>query len=282
MPGAGIGFLKAKSYKPGRRKLRRPPVEVVVRRKGRYGPRPTLATAVKAIVKRNTETKYITRLVEDNVSHNSPISTADFYRVFPTIVAGTGEFNRIGDKINATSLTLKGNVAISRSDLITQRNSAIMVRILVLQLKGAKTYTSAPALWTTASYYQRLLKRNDDGGGGENVQFLGNQRDLFYPVNRDDYDVLGERFMKLTSLNSAGTGAGSSIEAPPVNAIAKNFNIKVKCPSVIRYDAANQSDPTMYAPFLSIGYAYMDGAGPDAADTRIVVSAQSHLYYKDS
>lgn len=270
------------------RKLRKNPGDpkvwrlkpVVVKRKLRLGK--PLATAVKAIVKRQAETKYITRLVENNVAHNSTIGQLDFYRIFPQLGSGTSEFTRVGDKISVQSLTLKGNVAISRSDAITQRNSAVMVRIIALQLKGAKTYTSAPALWATNSYYERLLKRNDDSGGGENAQFLGNQSELFLPVNREDFDVLGERFIKLTSLNAAGTTAGAnSVEAAPIDSIAKNFNMKIKCPATIKFDGVNVQDPSMYAPFLCIGYAYMDGAGYDTVDTRIVVSAQSHLYFKD-
>ena len=35
---------------------------------------------------------------------------------------------------------------------------------------------------------------------------------ICFPVNRDEFDVLGERFIKLSSLNAAGTSAGNSIE----------------------------------------------------------------------
>lgn len=241
-----------------------------------------VAAAVKRIVKRKQETKYVTRLVENNIAHNSPIGSGDFARVFPVIPSGTADTQRIGDKISPVKCTLKGTVAISRSDTLAQRNSALMVRLVVLQLKATRKYPAAQTAWTNGMF-NSLLKRNDDVTGTENVAFQGNQNELFYPINRDDFDVLGERFIKLSSLNAAGMSTGNSVEAAPINAIAKNFNIRLKhVPATVRYDAGADNDPAAFAPFLAVGYAYMDGAGPDAADFRIICSAQSHLYYKDA
>ena len=68
---------------------------------------------IKRVVRGQQETKYVTRLIEDNIAHNSPISSGDFYPVFPRISVGTSETQRVGDVIRPTSFTVKGNVALS-------------------------------------------------------------------------------------------------------------------------------------------------------------------------
>lgn len=237
----------------------------------------SVAKAVKNIVSKQVETKFVTYTPVNNVSHNSTITGGDFYRVLPHVFQGATEFQRNGDKIKPLSLTVKGHVAINRDRIDDTR--AIMVRVLILQMKSAHNYSAAGPLWATSGTgYGALLKQNDESGV-ENIPFSGNANELYLPVNRDMFDVLGERFIKLSQIAQSGT----AVEAAPVNTIAKNFNIKIKhVPSTITYTAGGQTEPTNYAPFMCFGYSYMDGHPPDTgAFVGLEVNAQAHLYFKD-
>lgn len=105
MPGAGVGFLKARSYsRPRRRKLRKD-VKLSVAGAG------ALTTAVKKIVSRQSETKYVaTQLnVEPTAIYGDILPTggyAQMWQVFPNITEGTSEYQRTGVKINPVKHTV--------------------------------------------------------------------------------------------------------------------------------------------------------------------------------
>lgn len=235
---------------------------------------PSLASAVKKIANRSIETKFVTAVVEANVFHNSAIGTADWYRIIPQIPAGVGDNQRTGDRVSPTTLMLRGMVARADPAL---NNRPIMVRVLALQLKGERYFQTSQTAWAGGAY-SSLLKYNTEllSGPAEVQPFTGLQQDLYQPVNREVFDVLGERFIKLD-----GHLAGS-VESSPVSTLAKNFNMKIKTPKVLRYGNTANQLPENFAPFLSVGYAYMDGSAPDVVATQVVVNAFAHLYYKDA
>lgn len=233
--------------------------------------------AVKRIVKASSETKLVTTLVENNVPHNSAIGALDYYRVIPQITQGPAEYQRVGDKVQPVSLVVRGTCAIDRQ--YSTDNKPLMVRILILQLKSTKQWASVGSAFAPAS--QRLLKMNDEGGT-ENIQFQGSPNDLYYPVNRDLFTVLGERFIKLDKLPPSGASLGNSAEVAPINTIARSFNIKVRgVPKQLLYSQGTDNLPTNFAPFMSVGYCYLDGTGPDVVNTNIIMNAQAHLHFKD-
>lgn len=238
-----------------------------------------MRAAVRRIVSRAQETKLCTALVENNVEHNSSVGVLDYYRVLPNLYQGVAEYQRIGDRVHPVSLTVRGTCAIDRT--YVNGNRPICVRIMVLALKSARSWQMVQSQWPAAT--TRLLKMNDEGGT-ENIAFSGSPNDLYYPVNRDLFQVLGERFIKLSALNLPGNTPGvNSVEAAPLNTITRSFNIHVRgLPKTLSYGAASDTAPTNFAPFISVGYAYMDGTGPDLVTTQVIMNVQSHLRYKDA
>lgn len=231
-----------------------------------------VAAAVKAIVTKNQETKYISLISENAVAHNSAIGASDFYRIVPRVSVGTNDYSRIGDRIRPVSLRVRGNATLYDA---LANNKVLIVRVLLLQLKTAHQIAVAQAQWNTGAY-QQLLKYNLEGGGTENAPFAGNVTDIYTPVNRELFDVLGERFLKLDGREAA------AVESSPPSALSKSFNFKVKCPAQFMYPSTGDNDPVNFAPFLAVGYAYLDGTGPDVVTTNLAVTSMSHLYYKDA
>lgn len=233
-----------------------------------------LATAVKRIVDSRLETKFVTYAVENNVLHNSAMGVADWYRIIPQIPSGTGDNQRAGDRVAPSSLYVRGMIARADPAL---NNKAIMVRVLALQLKGEHYFQTSQSAWAGGAYSSLLKYNSETTTGAAEVQpFNGTQQDLYQPVNRDVYDVLGERFIKLDG------HIPGSVESAPVSSLAKNFNMKIRTPKVLRYGNSGNQLPENFAPFLTIGYAYMDGTAPDIVATQVVANAFAHLYYKDA
>lgn len=233
--------------------------------------RPSLAKVVKKIIDRRAETKFVTTATQDNVLHNSSITGADCYRCIPIVNQGDGESQRIGDKIRPKALYVRGQLGVQ--DL--EDNKPLLIRVLVLQLKGSRYWPAAASQWT-AGAFAALLKINGEAGP-ENATYNGLPRDNFYPVNRDVFDVLGERFIKLN------TQLSTSVEAATPGTLAKTFNIKLKgVPKILHYGSDANQYPENFAPFLSVGFAYMDGTPAPVVDQPLCVQASAHLYYTDA
>lgn len=228
---------------------------------------------INQIVNRRLETKYVSCTPENVIYHNSAIANGDQYRVLPYLIQDGSELGRIGDRVEPVSLTMKGQVSISPGSNTTR---PLMVRILVLQLKNAHDWPTAQTNWA-AGAFNSLLKYNFESAGTENQSFNGSSTDLYVPVNKDLFDVLGERFVKLNPHTSA-----SAVEGAQINSLAKNFNMKIRTPAHLRYTNKGVQYPENFAPFISVGYSYMDGSQPDTVTQEIVVTAISHLYYKDA
>lgn len=266
------GFFGAQARKPKTLIKGRKTIKVAVRKPSALVK--VVRKVASAVVDRKIETKYCTTVAENNVAHNSGIAAGDCYRVCPEVrstpVTSGSSYGRIGDKIAPTGLYVRGQVGLVTP---STSNKPIMVRILVLQLKGQHYWPSAQSAWTSGAY-AALLKRNDEGGV-ENVTFGGLSQDLYTPVNKDVFEVLGERYIKLQG------HVDGSVESSPRNALAKNFNMKIKTPAKLTYGATANIYPENFAPFVSIGYAYMDGTAPDTIQTPLIASVYGNLYYKD-
>lgn len=231
-----------------------------------------LTRVVRSIVNRTQETKYVTCPVEINVAHNSAMGQSDQFRVMPAVGPGTGDFQRVGDTIRPTGLWLRGVIAMNTSTI-----KPLAVRILCLQFKGNKTWTAAQNAWSTNSDYKNLLKYNTETGSADNLEFTGNQQDLFMPVNREMFDVLGDRTLKLTGhLNNTAT------ESAPHGTLSRSFAMKIRTPPVIRYSNSTTTEPQNFAPFFTVGYSYLDGTAPDTVTTAVIANVYAQLYYKDS
>lgn len=240
---------------------------------------------VKRIVGRLAETKYITRQIEKDVDHNSAIGPSDFYKVFPEISQGTSELQRIGDKLSPKSLYVRGTVALDRNYL--DSNRPIQVRVLCLGLKSARTWPNALSTWTGAvpgsiPAYSSLLKVNDEAGAIQNKPYNGDTQDNTYPINKDMFIVYASRLVTLYPQQQTVSATASSTSVESGNRITKNFMMKIKCPAVITYSDTNSNTPQNFAPFLSVGYQYLDGTGPDVLSTKVIMNVNSHLYFKDS
>lgn len=222
----------------------------------------------KQVVRSQAETKFATAVVENSVAHNSAIGAGDLLPILPRIPQGTDDWQRVGDTIRPTKLTIRGTVGLDRNYLLD--NKIILVRIVVLSSKATKNRVSTTSLFGT--YSGELLHPNLDSGTQVKA-FNGDLNDIHYPVNSDLFIVHYDKVHRISLIKDG------SVEENPTGMF--RWKKSIKLPAKLTYDVS-QLDPNNFCPFYGIGYAYTDGTNPDTVATRIIANTDCTLFYKDS
>lgn len=229
----------------------------------------TVSTMISRAISRNTETKHVSRLIENDIPHNSGILIGDVVPVLPDLLnspAGT-DATRIGDVVKPISLRVSGVISQDRRQALDNR--VLLVRVMVLASKTIKTNSLLSSMPVSS-----LLKPNYGGPSAQG--FIGNLEDLSAPINTDLFRVYYDKVHRI-----ACSSDDAAKEENPAS--YKRWGCSVALPANLHYDGAiSPSDATNFAPFLCMGYAYADGTGPDIINTRLISTSSSILKYKDA
>lgn len=242
------------------------------------------ARYIKKVVKSLTEDKQAyTSIGSGNslVMFNSGIdSTGDYQPVVPAIGQGVDTNQRIGEKIRAKSLNIRGYVRLTPNSVSNSTSlPQVAVRLMVLSMKNRPNWT---AVTNDAAPLQTLLLK-----GGTTTAFTGILSDLMAPINRDVFTVHADRkfYLKQDRLVGIGASIPSQYIAMDSSKTVRFFNIRVKCKDrILRYDEDISADsyPVNFCPFLVMGYVYLDGTTtPDTLSTNVGLSYISTLTYED-
>lgn len=229
---------------------------------------------VRRMLARNMENKVIGYNPELGVSHNSAISGSDCRPLIPQILpidsaAGSTSTQRMGDRISPKSLTVKGFVSF-KPDTLTN-TSPVYVRVLILAQKSIKVGSQVLANAVDTS---RLL-RPAIGPGNQEVQFTGQPTNLLSPINRDLFHVYFDRLIKLAPQASTG------VEQQPMYNARYSYKFK-KLPAALTFDEGNGNWANNFAPFVAVGYGYVDGNVPDVINVRLIHTCFSQLQFEDA
>lgn len=241
--------------------------------------KPVFAKAVKKIVSSMAEDKEAYHSPDESqlVYFNSLISqTGDILRVMPNMTTGNEENQRSGDEITAKSLKIKGYVRFTPVQTAGDvKFSQVGVRLMCVSLKKATSWDLVSA---SASPLLSLLRR-----GGTTVGFSGQISDLFNPINTDLFTVHGNKVFYMTqNNNSFATNVG--YWSTDIKDQIKFFNFDVKLKNKkLKYDDDTNSGllPTNAAPFLLVGYVYLNGTVGDTVPTNLGLHYQSILRFED-
>lgn len=263
-----------------------------MKRKNPRGKRATKAKSAKKLAARPVFKKAVQKIVssmsEDKMAYHCPSesalvnfnsiisSTGDYLQVIPNMTTGDEENQRQGDEITVKNLSVKGYLrfipAVVASDV---KFSQVGVRLMCLSLKKTSSWDLVTG---SATPLNSLLKR-----GGTTVGFSGQLSDLFNPVNTDLFTVHGNKVFYMTqNNNSFATNVGYWSVDIKDQIKFFNFNIKMKNKK-LKYDDDTNSGllPTNSAPFLVVGYVYLNGNVPDTVVSNLGMYYQSVLRYED-
>lgn len=263
----------------GKRNYRRYPPSSKKVRAMRLAKKPVFKRAVKKIVNSMAEDKMAYHAPSESqlTFFNSTIaSTGDFIQVLPNISSGDEENTRDGDQITAKSLTVKGYIrftpVVTAGDI---KFSQVGVRVMCLSLKKSPSWDLAAA---SSTPLLSLLKR-----GGTSVGFSGQLSDLYNPINTDLFTVHGNKVFYLTQTNNNfATNAGYWHNEIKDQIKFFQFNLKCRDKKLIYDDDTNAGIlPTNYAPFMLLGYVYLNGSVGDTLVSNLGMHYQSILRYED-
>lgn len=254
------------------------------RKKARfYRPRrANLIRTIKQVVSSVNETKQAYYNSGNTLTmFNSGIdAVGDLQQIIPNIANGTEDNQRVGQQIRAKSLNVKGFIKLNVNDVTdSTKLPSVIVRMMIVTMKTAGNFNEAQAQGPKLG---TLLKK-----GGTTVAFSGILSDLSSEINRDVYSVHYDKkfYLNQSYVNATGVSPPSTIVAQDIKNTIKFFNINVKCKNrVLKYDEDVSSDllPTNFAPFLLLGYSYLDGSSPDTLSTNVGLQYISTLNYEDA
>ena len=252
----------------------------------RSGPNDTMVNA-KAV--RKIATSVMRKAAEDKfvgttsmTSHNSTITSAsECYPMVPAITQGTGDYQRIGDKIRGKYLYIKGYVQYNDTYLNTVGVQGYIppttVRVMCLSQKNVKVASAVSSSIDVA----HLLK--DNIGTGTARSFGGQPFDCVAPINKDLFTVHMDKKIKFNWVNHYRASGSIPTEAlASGNDRTKYFTCRIKCPATLTFDDGNLDFPNSFAPFVCLGAVSDDGSGPFIAGTPYRLAIQSTLYFEDS
>lgn len=236
----------------------------------------------KKAFKKELETKYRAEYIVNNqlVTAGAAVP-ANLARMLPGIAAGTGDSERVGDRIEP----IKGKCDVTVHFQATPSGGAngpysdVEVHILFLAVKGAK---NAAQVATTPV---GTLLRNGLGGNFDPTVGSAPQTDFLEninlcPVNTDQFTVLkrmSHRFAKGDyDINGPASGSGGTQKS--MMSPKHTFTYSWK-PPALEYNATVDTFPTNHYPVYIMWLTTLDG-GPYGGN--VYYGTRSELWYKDA
>lgn len=214
------------------------------------------------------------------ISFNSGINASgDMLQVIPNIGQGVDTHQRMGDDIRAKKCRISGNIRLlPNNSLDVTTLTAMYVRMFVVSFKNRSNYTDATGQTTALA---SLLKK-----GGTTTAWTGVLSDLNAPVNTDEFTVHAERkfYLSQSNIQSSGASAPSARLVTDLRNTMAFFNINLKCKNKkLMYDGTVGSDlqPTNWAPFILLGYCWLDGSSPDTLSTNLQMEYGVDFRFED-
>lgn len=238
-------------------------------------PKATLAKKVMAIVRKNEPVKnqvYSTIIPLTNYATATPT----FIPLCPnsttlTVAQGSGEGDRIGDKIKTHKAIFKGTFYPNGYDM-TYNPVPIPYRVRMLILKNKQSPTATPVL---ATLFQ---------SGDSSTSPTGNIQDLYQPINQDTCVVYHDSLHKVGFSDYTGTGFVVAAQDYANNDFALNVDVSLDVtkhlPAHIQFNdgTATPTSANIYVLFIC---ASMDGGSSTGNARPIFLAYNTYFEFTD-
>jgi len=238
----------------------------------------TFEQKVLSVIHKQVETKELYTSMSDSalISFNSGINAlSDLQRLLPNMAQGTAVNQRVGDRVKMMTHSIQGYFRIvPQTTAGAFKFGNVGVRMMVLSLKSCANYNTIDNDPFIATKLAGLLRK-----GGTTVGFGGLISDLQAPINRDLYTVHSDKVFHIKQdyvMTAVGTTTQDTLRMFKINLKVKNKDLKYSD------DVDSALTPTNYAPFLAIGYSYMDGSTADTLATNLQLFFESRVTFEDA
>jgi len=235
-------------------------------------------TKVVRSIQPRPEVKFATLWNGDNVSadvygiqYNAAIGTGTNVNLLPPVPQGTGNGQRIGERISPKRLVI--DFVLNPTNYVSSVD--LIARLFILESKNLRSAATINTVDMSALIdYGQVLG-----------SFDGYTSNLAGRVNTDAFIVHMDKQLKLQK----GYGQGPNIGNLYNGAVGQpnvfhKFRVVIKCPKVLHYASAASAIPDGFGPFFNMGYAvpsFVAADGVDILSTRAQVQFNSTLYYTD-
>lgn len=241
-----------------------------------------LRKTIQSIVSKNIEDKQAYYSTGDSLVYfNSGInSTGDVLSVLPDVPEGVGPNARVGDRIRAKYLNIRGYIQLKAQTSGTYNdfaNCRIGVRLIVASSKKVKNYND---LKSQAG--SNLIQK-----GATSSNFTGLLSDLYAPLNTEAYTKHFDKVYFLcqsAQMQQVGTSSPSVVWSSPLDKTIKFFNIKIplRGKQLMFDDGTSAYLPTNFGPGLMLGYSKLDGSAVDTVSTNVGICYDVNFTYEDA
>jgi len=274
MPGSRRKTGKNYSAMLGKKKKSTPPAKLSA----------PVRRAVTTMIKRSKETKSVScgsnspgpwgQSSPYGFTFNSPItSTTEFYPLNPPLPQGTGEAERLGDKVNPTGLSVRFMVTAQGGYTSNMLNR---IRLFIVSQKNIKSISLQGSLEPTLLLEQSGVAQAYDGTPAAHL----------IPVNKESFIVHHDKRLTLSKGYGRTPVLGNAYDGDAVfigNQQTYEFVLKVKLPKTLTFDEDTTLYPSNSAIWFALGYCQPDGQStPDVTNQRVQVNWLSTMYYKDA
>jgi len=237
-----------------------------------------IVRAVKSVLARSEETKIVAENVIDRaVVGQAGTTPVGLQRLLPRMSQGTGDFQRIGEKVQPVKAQSCFTVYY---DPENANNNDQFLHLWIVTVKGAQTAAAVAAI--PAGNFLRVGDgTNVDPNNGDQTLML--TRYQGYELNRDQYTLMkhykirmrkGVGYSNLVP-TSAGTIAPTGVVAKEE---ARQFTFTWK-PPALKYNAAGDVLPSNHYP---VCLYYATNADGSAYGDTIKINCFTKLFYKDA
>jgi len=202
--------------------------------------------------------------------NNAADAAGDQLRLFPNIIQGSNEGDRVGNSITIRDFTVMGHMTVQIPTLNPDvPRSRIMVRMLVCQPIAYGTYGSmgniSQLAWMNSVLREGNVPRTLDGS----------IKSMYLPPNADVVKVWHDKRVILRSdVIYPGTGATYQFATEFFKFTMPHKGKKVN------YDGSG-TETVGYAPILLMAYTFLDGSALSSLNTNVQLAYNATVKYED-
>lgn len=235
---------------------------------------------VQKLISKNIEDKIAYSSTGDSIIWcNSGInSSGDINQCVPSILVGSTESHRVGCRIRAKTLVIKGMMQLALDTTVNDlSNKRVGVRLIVYGSKKQKNIDDLKANAGAA-----LIQK-----GATSQTFNGYVSDLWAPINREEYTPYYDKVHYLSQSyvrQNIGSSTPTTEYAIDNSKGIRFFTIRIPVKGkMLMFDTGTSTgNATNWSCGLALGYAHLDASSPDVATTKVGIVFDTTFTYEDA
>lgn len=211
------------------------------------------------------ETKQITAGY-DTYFNSGISSTSEFYSLIPALSQSVNDYGRVGNKISARYINLKGLLSYELASLQTN-NFPIFAEVFIFSDKIQRSQN-------TAAHDYKLLNLS-----GSSVAYDGTQFYATLPFNTDEFQLIKRKKYRLAYNWAPGSSSTTftEITAPLQRWVELSINMK---DMLLDYESQTATLPDNHNIWMAVGFCQYTNTTQSVAPLRFQWS--STMYYRDA